>query len=192
MNVVALKTAWDAYRKADAERSQRGLTFGKLCYQLRKRYRAQGSRTGGGFDSILKANKIPISTAYFWLNRYETEAGLKLLPRLEEVPNKPDISVLAPAGLSGLRSRIRQLESPEQICSLLEQQLQELVAWILQGHPDHNRMPVNVSVSVGKTEHRWLKHRPDLHEKVIAGELTATHARKILNHAADQGNIRVA
>jgi aminopeptidase N len=58
--------AWAEYQQTE----QRGLEFGHALYNLRKKYSAQGSRTGGGLAQFLRKLGCKEGKAYYWLHTY--------------------------------------------------------------------------------------------------------------------------
>jgi len=69
--------AWDRYRQSAINHFRDGLEFGRACHQWQARYKAQGSRTGKGFEKLLAQLKIPKTTAYRWIKRYEMKHKLR-------------------------------------------------------------------------------------------------------------------
>jgi len=67
-----IKTAWHAYQKTEPL----GLEFGRVCCEWRKKFKAQGKK-GQGLVPILEQAGIPISTAYWWMERYQISIGEK-------------------------------------------------------------------------------------------------------------------
>ena len=69
---AAILTAW---RNVETY----GLTFGKACYDWQHAYATRGGvgAKGQGFVPMLERLKIPVSTAYFWINRYKQSLELK-------------------------------------------------------------------------------------------------------------------
>jgi hypothetical protein len=63
--------AWAAYQKAEPL----GIDFGKACYELRKAYGAQGSRTGKGLAQLLRKLGIKEGKAYYWIAEYKASVG---------------------------------------------------------------------------------------------------------------------
>jgi hypothetical protein len=63
-----------AYQKT----KRHGLEFGKLCYDYREKYGAQGSHQGLGFEQLCTKLEIPRRTAYYWIAKYEESIGLDL------------------------------------------------------------------------------------------------------------------
>lgn len=74
---------WTALQVADKQQEKRGLQFGKAMYEYRETHHAQGSRNdltspqveGSGFSALLLRLKIPETSAYRWIAKYETEIG---------------------------------------------------------------------------------------------------------------------
>ena len=71
-----IKVAWDIYQSA---KSKHGLDFGKICYEWREKFKSRAGRTskGEGIIPILEQFKIPVSTAYHWIIKYEKSIGLR-------------------------------------------------------------------------------------------------------------------
>lgn len=66
-----LKDAWRAFEP-------RGIEFGHACYVLREALKASGKRMkGDGVSPILEKLKIPSSTFYWWVEKYEVAEGLR-------------------------------------------------------------------------------------------------------------------
>ena len=68
-----LQSAWNAYQKMT---EKHGLELGRVCHELRVKFKAQGKK-GQGLRPILDKVGIPRSTAYWWMERYEINAGLR-------------------------------------------------------------------------------------------------------------------
>ena len=75
----SLSHAWASYRQSAIQHFRHGLEFGRVCYDWRTRYKAQGSRKGKGFDHLLKTLGIPKTTAYRWIRHYEMRNGLRAM-----------------------------------------------------------------------------------------------------------------
>ena len=73
----SLTIAWASYRQSTIQHFRQGLDFGRVCYEWRTKYKAQGSRKGRGFDHLLGTIGIPKTTAYRWIRRYEIKNGLR-------------------------------------------------------------------------------------------------------------------
>ena len=73
----SLTVAWASYRQSTIQHFRQGLDFGRVCYEWRTKYKAQGSRKGKGFDNLLGTIGIPKTTAYRWIHRYEMKNGLR-------------------------------------------------------------------------------------------------------------------
>ena len=73
----SLTVAWASYRQSTIRHFRQGLDFGRVCYEWRTKYKAQGSRKGKGFDHLLETIGIPKTTAYRWIRRYEMQNGLR-------------------------------------------------------------------------------------------------------------------
>jgi hypothetical protein len=80
-----LNVAWVLYKQSTILHYKEGLDFGRVCYEWRARFKAQGSRTGQGFDHLLEKIGIPKTTAYRWIRHYEVKNGLRA--RRNEVGN---------------------------------------------------------------------------------------------------------
>ena len=88
--LAEIKAAWQKTEKYNLE-------FGKVCYEWRNKFKAQGFRKeGDGVCAILDKLRIPRSTAYFWMNKYEVSIGMKPARPTKETPEVP--SVWTPAG----------------------------------------------------------------------------------------------
>jgi hypothetical protein len=70
--VNEIKRAWAAYQQTE----KYGLDFGQTCCEWRTKFKAQGKK-GQGLLPILEQVGIPISTAYWWMERYEISVGTK-------------------------------------------------------------------------------------------------------------------
>jgi hypothetical protein len=70
-----IKVLWEAFCKADAERSQRGLEFGHAMYELRQR--SELVPGGTTFRRVIESLGIPHTTAYRWIARYEESIGVR-------------------------------------------------------------------------------------------------------------------
>jgi len=69
--LAEIKSAWQKTEKYNLE-------FGKVCCEWRDKFRARGFRKrGDGVVPILEELRIPTSTAYFWMNKYEISIGAK-------------------------------------------------------------------------------------------------------------------
>jgi hypothetical protein len=89
-SLAEIKAAWQKTEKYNLE-------FGKVCYEWRNQFKAQGFRKeGDGVCAILDKLRIPRSTAYFWMNKYEVSIGMKPARPTKETPEVP--SVWTPAG----------------------------------------------------------------------------------------------
>ena len=104
--VIEVTTEESAILAAYKASEKHGLDFGRLCYEYREKYSAQGSRTGGGLRPMLEKVGIPSSTAYFWIERYELVIGVRQ-PKQEPTPepetleegeaHTPPVPLLQPA-----------------------------------------------------------------------------------------------
>jgi hypothetical protein len=74
---LELNVAWEQYKQSTIKHYHHGIEFGQVCYDWRTRYKAQGSRSGKGFDHLLEQIGIPKTTAYRWIRLYETRNGLR-------------------------------------------------------------------------------------------------------------------
>ena len=72
-----INTAWQQFRQSAITANQNGFEFGCVCRDWRDRYRKQGSRKGEGFEAVLEKLKIPKTSAYRWITRYEEKHGLR-------------------------------------------------------------------------------------------------------------------
>jgi hypothetical protein len=98
----AITTAWTAYRRSTIRHYNEGLDFGRVCYEWRTKYRAQGSHAGKGFDRLLGIIGIPKTTAYRWIRRYELRNGLRA-KRHEAEGNNQDRQKALPYKLVSFR-----------------------------------------------------------------------------------------
>ena len=73
----ALNIAWISYKQSTIRHYREGIDFGRVCYEWRAKYRAQGSHNGKGFDHLLESIGIPKTTAYRWIRHYEMRGGLR-------------------------------------------------------------------------------------------------------------------
>jgi Domain of unknown function (DUF4338) len=106
-----LTQAWERYQTVE----KHGLDFGKVCYDLRNQFRAQGSHKGRGFEQLCTKLSVPRRTAYFWIGRYEESVGLRaVLPEIA-LPDieRPDVetSGVCPPATASWRQRIANRES---------------------------------------------------------------------------------
>jgi hypothetical protein len=72
-----IASAWDRYRQSAIKHFKDGIEFGRTCHQWQVRYKAQGSRSGRGFEHLLQELGIPKTTAYRWIKRYEMKYALR-------------------------------------------------------------------------------------------------------------------
>ena len=72
-----IANAWDRYRQSVIKHFKDGLEFGRACHQWQAKYKAQGSRSGKGFEQLLAELEIPKTTAYRWIRRYEVKYRLR-------------------------------------------------------------------------------------------------------------------
>jgi hypothetical protein len=83
--LAEIKAAWQKTEKYNLE-------FGKVCYEWRNKFKAQGFRKeGDGVCAILDKLRIPRSTAYFWMNKYEISIGLKPARPTKETTEVPSV-----------------------------------------------------------------------------------------------------
>jgi hypothetical protein len=81
-----LSQAYQRVRKANKLHRESGLEFGRLCYAWREQHRKQGARNDQdtpndqGFEALLRKLRIPKTSAYRWIGRYEEEES-KNAPR---------------------------------------------------------------------------------------------------------------
>jgi hypothetical protein len=80
-----ISSAWHQYRESAIRHVRHGIAFGRVCYEWRQKYRAQGSRKGNGFERLLEYLRIPKTTAYRWMQQYELRAELRI-DQCEVVP----------------------------------------------------------------------------------------------------------
>jgi hypothetical protein len=73
---LEISVAWEQYKRSTIKRFKDGLDLGRVCQEWRARYRAQGSRSGKGFENLLERLAIPKTTAYRWIRRHEMKNGL--------------------------------------------------------------------------------------------------------------------
>lgn len=59
-----IRPIWSEYQKADSAHQSAGARLGHVLLKWHLQYKQQGSRTGGGFDALLKQLGIPKATAY--------------------------------------------------------------------------------------------------------------------------------
>lgn len=74
---LELKQAYQRLIAADKALTERGLEFGKLCYELRKQNKKQGNHSREGFEAVLQRLSIAKTTAHRWIRRYEEKKGLR-------------------------------------------------------------------------------------------------------------------
>jgi hypothetical protein len=81
--LAEIKAAWQKTEKYNLE-------FGKVCCEWRDKFRARGFRKrGDGVVPCLEYLGIPISTAYFWMNKYEMSIGVKPTKPEKQKPEAP-------------------------------------------------------------------------------------------------------
>jgi hypothetical protein len=81
--VAEIKAAWQKTEKYNLE-------FGRVCCEWRDKFkqRKTGPQSKGtGFIPILKKTGVPISTAYWWMERYEVSIGAKPEKQKLEAPS---------------------------------------------------------------------------------------------------------
>lgn len=76
---IELRRAWQQYQAVE----KHGLNFGRVCYDWRTRFKAQGQK-GKGLLATLQEVGIPIRTAYYWIHRYEESIGEREIKVKEE------------------------------------------------------------------------------------------------------------
>jgi hypothetical protein len=81
-----ISAAWEQYKESTIKHYKDGLELGRVCYECRSAYTAQGSRSGKGFNHLLARLAIPKTTAYRWMRRYELKSGLR--PERNDVEGK--------------------------------------------------------------------------------------------------------
>lgn len=69
--------AWAQYKQSTVRHYRDGLEFGRVCRGWQTAFRAQGSRTGQGFERVLDHLSIPKTTAYRWIRRHEVKLRLR-------------------------------------------------------------------------------------------------------------------
>ncbi|HUD65086.1 MAG TPA: hypothetical protein VMQ17_10935 [Candidatus Sulfotelmatobacter sp.] len=72
-----IASAWERYRESTIKHFNDGIEFGCACRQWQIKYKAQGSRSGKGFEQLLEQLGIPKTSAYRWIRRYEVRQGLR-------------------------------------------------------------------------------------------------------------------
>lgn len=79
-----IRAAWRKYKRME----KYGLAFGKTCYQWQQKFatRSGVGNKGHGMVPILESLRIPVSTAYWWIDRYKESIGLKDSADIEFVP----------------------------------------------------------------------------------------------------------
>jgi hypothetical protein len=81
--LAEIKAAWQRTEKYNLE-------FGMVCYEWRGKFKAQGFRKeGDGVCAILDKLRIPRSTAYFWMNKYEVSIGARTARPQKQTPEAP-------------------------------------------------------------------------------------------------------
>lgn len=83
---LEILSAWQQYQATE----KHGLEFGRLCWNWRIEFKAQGSHKGLGFEQLCTRLGIPRRTAYHWISEYEIAIGVRApKPESEEVPSEP-------------------------------------------------------------------------------------------------------
>jgi hypothetical protein len=72
-----INIAWERYKLSTIKRFKDGLEFGRTCHEWQLQHKAQGSRTGKGFEHVLEQLAIPKTTAYRWVRRYAMNEALR-------------------------------------------------------------------------------------------------------------------
>lgn len=100
-----LNVAWEQYKQSSIKNYKDGLGLGRVCYEWRAKYKAQGSHSGRGFDHVLEQIGIPKTTAYRWIRRYEMKNALRA-KRNEVGDNhlRPDRD--SPSNIRGRETRV--------------------------------------------------------------------------------------
>jgi hypothetical protein len=81
--VAEIKAAWQKTEKYNLE-------FGRVCCEWRDKFKQKKTgpqSKGTGFIPILKKTCVPISTAYWWMERYEVSIGAKPEKQKPEPPS---------------------------------------------------------------------------------------------------------
>jgi hypothetical protein len=81
--VAEIRAAWRKSEKYNLE-------FGKVCCEWRDKFKQKKTgpqSKGTGFILILKKTGVPISTAYWWMERYEVSIGAKPEKQKPEAPS---------------------------------------------------------------------------------------------------------
>ena len=68
-------TAWRTYKQTE----KYGLKFGEVCYEWQKKLATVSGvgNKGKGLVPTLESLSIPVSTAYWWIDRYKESIGIK-------------------------------------------------------------------------------------------------------------------
>jgi hypothetical protein len=64
-----IQPLYAAYQKTDTDRQSAGMELGRSLLRWREQYKAQGSRSGKGFNTLLDRLEIPKATAYRWMRK---------------------------------------------------------------------------------------------------------------------------
>lgn len=70
---LEVQPIYQSYRQADGQREVAGRQLGSVLLKWHGTYKAQGSRSGGGFDALLKRLDIPRATAYRCMHRVDPD-----------------------------------------------------------------------------------------------------------------------
>ena len=78
--------AWRKYRRVE----KYGLAFGRACYDWQQKLATKGGigNKGKGIVPSLEQLNIPVSTAYFWIAKYEETIGIKQTKKFIVQPNE--------------------------------------------------------------------------------------------------------
>src|SRR5215471_17522769 len=76
---LEIRNAWDNYKIVE----KRGLEVGRVLYEWREKFSAQGKK-GEGLRAMLHKVGIPRRTAYRWIERYKIEIGVRMTGILSE------------------------------------------------------------------------------------------------------------
>jgi len=72
ITVVDVKAAWKEYQTTH----KHGMALGKMLYNYRSQPKVKVEKRVPFFQ-VLEDLQIPTSTAYFWIDRYKEDAGIK-------------------------------------------------------------------------------------------------------------------
>jgi protein gp37 len=107
-----VERAWAEYKPTE----EPGIALGKALYAYRETHGSKGGRSskGAGLGKLLKELSIPRRTAYFWIDRYEIENGLKAPKAKRVAPDSSETTQLAlkliDAGYKALSSQYDLLQ----------------------------------------------------------------------------------